>query len=101
MSAPATSEPAAPGAAPTPQATAVSLTVDNATFLQLVRAMAVNVKNDAETLDSPSKLWTGLKALPGEVGKGVKAINWPLLIVAVIACAALAMHFPALVAKVF
>lgn len=85
MSAPAASEPAAPGAAPT-------ISLSAADLAQLLEAAGKRVEADV----SPSKIVAGVEAIPGKIVAGAKAVNWPLLIVALVAFAAFALHFPKL-----
>jgi len=97
----ATTEPAVPGAVASPPATPVtvaatpaSVTLTEASFLQLLKQAGIDAK--ADVVAAPSKLGTAVKAVPGELEALAKKVNWPMVIVAVVAFAALAMHFPKL-----
>jgi len=81
---------AAPATAPavTP---APSVTLTEATFLALLKQAGATGISDVEK--APSKLLVAVKALPSEFGRGVKYVNWPLVITMVVAGAALALHF--------
>jgi len=80
-----TLEPAAPGAA----APAV-ITLSAADLAQLLAAAGKRVEADVLADASPSKLVAAVKAIPSELGK----VNWPMVVVALVAFAALALHFP-------
>ena len=97
--------PAAPVAVAQPVAPASSVTLSEASFLQLLKAAGVRVegeaKTDVEDIASPSKLIAAVEAIPSEFAKGIKYVNWPLVIVGSIAIIALVMHFPRIVAAIF
>jgi hypothetical protein len=90
--------------APVAPATASPVTLDSASFLQLLKAAGVRVegeaKTDVEDIAHPSKLLAAVKALPSEFEAGIKYVNWPLVIVGVIAISALVLHFPKIIAAV-
>ena len=97
----ATTEPAVPGAVASPPATPVtvaatpaSVTLTEASFLQLLKQAGIDAK--ADVVSTPSKLSTAIKAVPSDLEALAKKVNWPMVIVAVVAFAALAMHFPKL-----
>src|ERR1700677_2875033 len=96
----ATTEPAVPGAAAAPTtpvtvaSSPASVTLTEASFLQLLKQAGIDAKTDV--VSAPSRLGTAVKAVPSELEALVKKVNWPMVIIAVVAAAALAMHFPKL-----
>lgn len=87
MSAPATSEPIAPGTVAAAPAPVAPITMTEASFMQLLEAAGAKAKADVEA--SPN-------VLVSHVVSTVAAANWPMVTVAVIAVSALVLHFPKL-----
>lgn len=73
-------------AAAVPAETPLSITA--ATLAQLLKQAGADAVADAKA--EPGKITTFVKGIPSDVA----AVNWPLVIIAVIAFAALVLHIP-------
>src|ERR1700721_2115021 len=92
-----------PAAEPATVNPAATITLSAADLAQLLEAAGKRVVADVEgkSASAPSALVTAVKKVPAEIEAMAKATNWPLTIVALVAMAALVMHFPALIAAAF
>ena len=64
------------------------------TLRAILKQAGIDAK--ADVVSAPSRLGTAVKAVPSELEALVKKVNWPMVIIAVVAFAALVMHFPKL-----